>query len=270
MRDVQRGAVVVAGVVLQDDHRAGAALLGADIRVEVGKVHVAPAVNPVFLHAVSPFLSFVSFDIPQSEKAGHVRISLAVVSVLCVHIASPCLLSFWFFGYVCSLFVLDAPRAGRASDGGVLHRSIGIEPPRLPCGRAANYGSIIVPNTCHRLHQEQPGFYRVSCIARSFLRSWRTHESGSGVLAHSVGKVPDAWIFSFQGSLSRKALRKLNLRIPCGEICPLTFQWTFFCPLSGITQNIFLLFCGSVRLRHARFAWSCRAPQHMRTGFSPR
>lgn len=27
--------------------------------------------------------------------------------------------------------------------------------------------SIIVPNTCHRLHREQPGFYRVSCIARS-------------------------------------------------------------------------------------------------------
>ena len=167
MRDVQRGAVVVAGVVLQDDHRAGAALLGAYVGVEVGKIHVAPAVNPVFLHAVSPFLSFVSFDIPQSEKAGHVRISLAVVSVLCVHIASPCLLSFWFFGYVCSLFVLDAPRAGRASDGGVLHRSIGIEPPRLPCGRAANYGSIIVPNTCRRLRREQPGFYRVSCIARS-------------------------------------------------------------------------------------------------------
>ena len=152
----------------------------------------------------------------------------------------------------------------------MLHRSIGIEPPRLHCGRAANYGSIIVPNTCHRLHREQPGFYRVSFIARSFLRSWRTHESGSGILAHSVGNVPDAWIFSFQGSLSLAALRKLNLRIPCGEICPLTFQWTFFCPLSGITQNIFLLFCGSARLRHARFAWSCRAPQHMRTGFSPR
>ena len=46
--------------------------------------------------------------------------------------------------------------------------------------------------------------------------------------AHSVGNVPDAWIFSFQGSLSLAALRKLNLRIPCGEICPLTFQWTFF------------------------------------------
>ena len=178
-------------------------------------------------------------------------------------------LSFWFFGYVRSLFVLDAPRAGRASGGGVLHRSIGIEPPRLHCGRAANYGSIIVPNTCRRLHREQPGFYRVSCIARSdeVVAHSRKRLRGS---AHSVGNVPDAWIFSFQGSLSRKALRKLNLRIPCGEICPLTFQWTFFCPLSGITQNIFLLFCGSVRLRHARFAWSCRAPQHMRTGFSPR
>ena len=116
-----------------------------------------------------------------------IRISLVVVSVLCVHIASPCLLPFWFFGYVRSLFVLDAPRAGRASGGGVLHRSIGIEPPRLPCGRAANYGSIIVPNTCRRLHREQPGFYRVSCIARSFLRSWRTHESGSGVQPIALG-----------------------------------------------------------------------------------
>ena len=151
----------------------------------------------------------------------------------------------------------------------MLHRSIGIEPPRLHCGRAANYGSIIVPNTCRRLRREQPGFYRVSCIARpsGVVAHSRKRLRGS---AHSVGNVPDAWIFSFQGSLSRKALRKLNLRIPCGEICPLTFQWTFFCPLSGITQNIFLLFCGSVRLRHARFAWSCRAPQHMRTGFSPR
>ena len=75
----------------------------------------------------------------------------------------------------------------QASGGGVLHRSIGIEPPRLPCGRAANYGSIIVPNTCHRLRLEQPGFYRVSCIARSFLRSWRTHESGSGVQPIALG-----------------------------------------------------------------------------------
>ena len=150
-------------------------------------------------------------------------------------------------------------------------------------------------------------------------RSWRTHESGSGFLAHSVGNVPDAGMFGFQGSLSGKALRKQICLASCGENpltirwemlsdfwtflfsshlsmdifppvvryrteyifaaegkgaagqkrCPLTFQWTFFCPLSGITQNIFLLFCGSARLRHARFAWSCRAPQHMRTGFSP-
>ena len=131
----------------------------------------------------------------------------------------------------------------------MLHRSIGIEPPRLHCGRAANYGSIIVPNTCRRLRREQPGFYRVSCIARSFLRSWRTHESGSGVLAHSVGNVPDAWIFSFQGSLSRKALRKQSTHYTLGNafgflnifIFPLTFQWTFFLPLSGIAPNIFLL-----------------------------
>ena len=106
----------------------------------------------------------------------------------------------------------------------MLHRSIGIEPPRLPCGRAANYGSIIVPNTCHRLRREQPGFYRVSCIAHSILRSRRTHESGSGVLAHSVGNVPDACMFGFQGSLSGEALRKQICHISCGEN-PLTIRW---------------------------------------------
>ena len=46
--------------------------------------------------------------------------------------------------------------------------------------------------------------------------------------AHTVGNVPDAWIFSFQSSLSCEALRKLNLRIPCGEICPLTIRWVLF------------------------------------------
>ena len=58
MRDNQRGAVVVAGVVLQDDNRAGAALLGAYVGVEVGKVHIASAVNPVLFHAMPPFFSF--------------------------------------------------------------------------------------------------------------------------------------------------------------------------------------------------------------------
>ena len=105
----------------------------------------------------------------------------------------------------------------------MLHRSIGIEPPRLHCGRAANYGSIIVPNTCRRLRREQPGFYRVSCIARpsGVVAHSRKRLRGS---AHSVGNVPDAWIFSFQGSLSRKALRKQICLASCGEN-PLTRRW---------------------------------------------
>ena len=137
MRDNQRGAVVVAGVVLQDDNRAGAALLGAYVGVEVGQIHVAPAVNPVFLHAVSPFLSFVSFDIPQSEKAGHVQISLAVVSVLYVHIASPCPLSLWFFGYVRSLICPRRPESResiRRRCAAPLHRNR-TSPPSLWPGR---------------------------------------------------------------------------------------------------------------------------------------
>ena len=105
----------------------------------------------------------------------------------------------------------------------MLHRSIGIEPPRLHCGRAANYGSIIVPNTCRRLRREQPGFYRVSCIARpsGVVAHSRKRLRGS---AHSVGNVPDAWIFSFQGSLSGKALRKQICLASCGEN-PLTIRW---------------------------------------------
>ena len=105
----------------------------------------------------------------------------------------------------------------------MLHRSIGIEPPRLHCGRAANYGSIIVPNTCRRLHREQPSFYRVSCIARpsEVVAHSRKRLRGS---AHSVGNVPDAWIFSFQGSLSGKALRKQICLASCGEN-PLTIRW---------------------------------------------
>ena len=108
----------------------------------------------------------------------------------------------------------------------MLHRSIGIEPPRLPCGRAANYGSIIVPNTCRRLHREQPGFYRVSCIARpsGVVAHSRKRLRGS---AYSVGNVPDACMFGFQGSLSGKALRKQICRVSCGEN-PLTIRWVCF------------------------------------------
>ena len=91
-------------------------------------------------------------------------------------------------------------------------------------------------------------------------RSRRTHESGSRVLAHSVGNVPDACMFGFQDSLSGKALRKQICRISCGEnpltirwvmlsdfwtflfsLSPFNGHWTFFRPLSGIAPNIFLL-----------------------------
>ena len=91
-------------------------------------------------------------------------------------------------------------------------------------------------------------------------RSRRTHESGSGALAHSVGNVPDACMFGFQDSLSGKALRKQICRISCGEnpltirwvmlsdfwtflfsLSPFNGHWTFFRPLSGIAPNILLL-----------------------------
>ena len=42
--------------------------------------------------------------------------------------------------------------------------------------------------------------------------------------AHSVGNVPDACMFGFQGSLSGKALRKQICLASCGEN-PLTIRW---------------------------------------------
>ena len=75
-------------------------------------------------------------------------------------------------------------------------------------------------------------------------RSWRTHESGSGFLAHSVGNVPDAGMFGFQGSLSGKALRKQICLASCGEN-PLTIRrvmlsdfWTFLFS-SHLSMDIF-------------------------------
>ena len=62
--------------------------------------------------------------------------------------------------------------------------------------------------------------------------------------AHSVGNVPDAWIFSFQGSLSGKALRKQICLASCGEN-PLTIRWVcsrifghFYFP-SHLSMDIF-------------------------------
>ncbi len=43
---------------------------------------------------------------------------------------------------------------------------IGISPLRLHYGRAANYGSIIIPCACHRHHRKQSGFRCISFIAR--------------------------------------------------------------------------------------------------------
>ena len=56
------------------------------------------------------------------------------------------------------IFVLDALRYGKSPDGSLLCCSIGIEPPRLPYGRAANYGSIIIPAQVRRCAGCNPTF----------------------------------------------------------------------------------------------------------------
>ena len=46
--------------------------------------------------------------------------------------------------------------AGKSPSGGLLDRSIGIEPPRLLHGRAANYGSIFDPVCLSLPGMEEP------------------------------------------------------------------------------------------------------------------
>ena len=62
--------------------------------------------------------------------------------------------------WICNpIFVLDALRYGKSPDGSLLCCSIGIEPPRLPYGRAANYGSIIIPVQVRRCADCNPAFW---------------------------------------------------------------------------------------------------------------
>ena len=151
----------------------------------------------------------------------------------------------------------------QASGGGVLHRSIGIEPPRLHCGRSRGYGSIIVPNTCRRLHRGSPA---LSCS-----ESHRS-PSGRGALSKAAqGFQPGSveyclmLVFSFQGSLGIKALKTNLPRLLRRKsshyirrwvvlvldifIFPLTFQWTFFRPVCQVSHRIYFFCC---RQRAAR------------------
>ena len=88
---------------------------------------------------------------------------------------------------------------GKSSGGRLLICSIGIPPPRLHCGRAANYGSIMIPCACHRRLREQPGFLVFEFIAP---RIFPDHGARTIWLDRSVstGNVPDEWVFCFQGS----------------------------------------------------------------------
>ena len=71
-------------------------------------------------------------------------------------------------------------RKGKSLDARLRTESIGISPLRLLYGRAASYGSIINPCTCHRHLREQLGFLEV-CRSLPFGRSWRFYNLGLGL-----------------------------------------------------------------------------------------
>ena len=90
------------------------------------------------------------------------------------------------------------PHTGNLPDACVRNRSIGLSPPRLPYGRAANYGSIINPRACLRLRRWQSGF-----ACNDFIARFRGHGAPAGPALEfplSSGNVSGKCLFGFQGS----------------------------------------------------------------------
>ena len=100
----------------------------------------------------------------------------------------------------------------------MLHRSIGIEPPAFIVAGPRITEVSLSPTPVVASAGSSPAFI-VSCIARpsGVVAHSRKRLRGS---AHSVGNVPDACMFGFQGSLSGKALRKQICLASCGENPP--------------------------------------------------
>ena len=98
------------------------------------------------------------------------------------------------------IFILIAHIPGNTPDVCLRNRSIGVSPPRLLSGRAANYGSIIIPSACHRLL-----LVAVQLSLHWLYRSLLGHGAPAGP-AHRFlacsGNVSGGWLFSFQGSWS--------------------------------------------------------------------
>ena len=76
---------------------------------------------------------------------------------------------------------------------------IGISPLRLHYGRAANYGSIIIPCAYHRHHRKQSGFRCISFIARFQMEGHGALTSRLRV-SPDTSNVLDECLFNFQGS----------------------------------------------------------------------
>ena len=74
-------------------------------------------------------------------------------------------------------FVLDPDTPWELTRRLPAGRSIGLSPPRLLYGRAANYGSIIISCACHGLRRRQSGFSCFGILARpsgvlAYLQPW--------------------------------------------------------------------------------------------------
>lgn len=111
--DDQRRAVMIPSIILKNQYGPYSAKLRAYHRIKISKINIAPPIFPIITDMSSPLFMFLLI-------------------------------------YVLLPIRSQPPEAGKSSGDSLLCCLIGIEPLRLHYGRAASYGSIIIPCAFHR------------------------------------------------------------------------------------------------------------------------
>ena len=123
--------------------------------------------------------------------------------------------------------------AGKSSSGGLLGRSIGIQPPRLLYGRAASYGSIINPARCHRPDGSSPSFAGGFIAHPKFPPgSWRTYLCGFGFWP-AYRNVPDECVFSCQATGEERQSVSVFSGLICLSSCVVADEKGHFVAIRG-------------------------------------
>ena len=103
-------------------------------------------------------------------------------------------------------------RKGKSLDARLRTESIGISPLHLLYGRAASYGSIINPCTCHRHLREQLGFLLYKSLSLAFFRKVLAFLQPRLRFSHTRN-VPNECVFSCQSKVGDFYLEKKSPQV---------------------------------------------------------